>query len=546
VRSLRARIVTGSALVALIPLTLATLVLSRRIESTVRAQSADRLAAALDGLQTRLRSDANRIERQVRILGNDPTLKRLYLVRAGGGRDLSDHVAERRVLLGLDFLAVQGPDGGVLANDASHEIGPRGVSLTRTAPIVFEGRPVGAVVGGLAVDSTLLAAMKRAGGIDLVLQDADGEVLASTAGAGIDSVPAAPVVARVKLGGRSYLATSAPLGSGGARTARIIALDSTAAMDGTITALRVTALVTGAAGLLLAVLLGTLGSSQISGPVERLAAFSRRMAQGDWDEPLRIESVRELETLVEALDRMRRDLTAYREKLVVSERQAAWSQMARAVAHEVKNPLTPIAVSVADLKRSYDAKREDFPQILDQSVRTISEEIHALERLLREFSEFARLPEPRVAPCRMADLWGDLETLYGRERAAGRLRIDPAGSELTFHADPDQVRQALVNLLRNGFEAGEDSVVSVSAARENGAVTISVSDTGPGLSPEQRRRLFTPGFTTKASGSGLGLTIVQRIVHDHRGTIDVRSDPGRGTTFRLSFPTGPEAACPPS
>jgi nitrogen fixation/metabolism regulation signal transduction histidine kinase len=308
-------------------------------------------------------------------------------------------------------------------------------------------------------------------------------------------------------------------------------------MDGHDRGARITAVITGAAGILLAVLLGTLGSSQISGPVERIAAFSRRMAQGDWDEPLRVESVRELESLVEALDRMRRDLTAYREKLLVSERQAAWSQMARAVAHEVRNPLTPIAVSVADLKRSYDLKREDFPEILSQSVHTITEEIHTLERLLREFSEFARLPEPNVSDCRVAELWGDLRTLYGRESAGGRLHLDPAQPDLVFPADPDQVRQALVNLVRNGLETRDDSVVSLSAAREDGVVRISVSDTGPGLSAEHRARLFTPGFTTKATGSGLGLTVVQRIVHDHGGSIEVTSDPERGTTFRLSFPS---------
>lgn len=550
-RSLRSRIIVGSALVALIPLALATLVLSGELERMVRAQSEERLSASLDALQRRLRSDGERIARQVRILGNDPTLKRLYLVRQGGGRDLADHVAERRVLLGLDFLAVHGPDGVQVVGDFSTDVGPRGISISRAAPIVYEGRPVGSVVGGLAVDSTLLASWKRAGGIDLTLRDAGGAVLASTVepagGLAADSARAASEVARVRVGGRPFLAKSVPLGAEGPGAARITAMVSTAAMDGAIAALRVTAIVTGAAGLVLAVLLGTLGSSQISGPVERLSAFSRRMAQGEWDEPLRMESVRELEALVEALERMRQDLTAYRERLVTSERQAAWSQMARAVAHEVKNPLTPIAISIADLKRSFEAGREDFPEILDQSVRTISEEIHALERLLREFSDFARLPEPRVSPVRVADVWGDLRTLYGREAAAGRLRFDPGGAELVFPADPDQVRQALVNLLRNGFEAGAGATVSVSAAQANGAVTISVSDTGPGLTEEQRARLFTPGFTTKAEGSGLGLTVVQRIVHDHRGTIGVESVAGLGTTFRLSFPVPQEArACPPS
>ena len=549
-KSLRSRIIVGSALVGLVPLALATLVLSGKLESMVRAQSEERLLASLEALQGRLRADGDRIARQVTILGNDPTLKRLYLVRQSGPRELADHVAERRVLLGLDFLAVHGPDGVQVVGDFSTEVGPRGISISRGAPIVYEGRPVGSVVGGLAVDSTLLAVWKQAGGVDLTLRDADGAVLASTVeatGGTADSARANPGVARVRIGARSFLAKSAPLGAEGKGAARITAMVSTSGMDGAIAALRVTAAVTGAAGLVLAILLGTLGSSQISGPVERLSAFSRRMAQGEWDEPLRMESVRELESLVDALERMRQDLTTYRERLVTSERQAAWSQMARAVAHEVKNPLTPIAISVADLKRSYEAKREDFPEILDQSVRTIGDEIHALERLLREFADFARLPEPNVAPVKVADLWGDLRTLYGRETDAGRLRFDAAGSDLVFSADPDQVRQALVNLLRNGFEAGTQATVSVSAARANGAVTISVSDTGAGLTAEQQARLFTPGFTTKAAGSGLGLTVVQRIVHDHHGTIDVESVPGIGTTFHLSFPIEPEArACPPS
>lgn len=532
---------------ALLPLALATLVLSRRIETMVRAQSEERLTEALDALRTRLRTDGDRVARQVRILGTDATLKRLYLVRSGGPRDLSDFVAERRILLGLDFLSVHGLDGAAVATDASPEIGPRGVSVSRSAPIVYDGRTVGTVLGGIAVDSTLLVTLQRAGGVDLVLRDAEGDVLASTIALNGDPPPSRPETSRVRLGGRSYLAKTVPLATEGPSSARLVGLVSTAAMDGTITALRITALVTGSAGVILAVLLGTLGSSQISGPVERLAAFSRRMAQGEWDEPLHVESVRELEALVEALDRMRRDLTSYREKLLVTERQAAWSQMARAVAHEVKNPLTPIAISVADLKRSYELKREDFPEVLTQSVHTITEEIHTLERLLREFSEFARLPEPVVSPCRVSDLWGDLKTLYGREAAAGRLRFDPATPEVVFPADPDQVRQALVNLVRNGFETREDSVVSLSAAREDGSVRISVADTGPGLSTEQRARLFTPGFTTKAAGSGLGLTVVQRIVHDHGGSIDVTSEPGRGTTFRLSFPAPREdRECRPS
>src|SRR5262249_43820248 len=153
-----------------------------------------------------------------------------------------------------------------------------------------------------------------------------------------------------------------PLSLGTDRGASILGLVSTAPVDRTIAVVQWTSLVLGALGFLIAIALGVLWSSQVSRPVERLAAFSDRVAQGEWDEPLALKSVRELETLVAALDRMRGELRGYRDRLVISERQAAWSQMAQQVAHEVRNPLTPIAISIADLKRSYDQERPEFPE----------------------------------------------------------------------------------------------------------------------------------------------------------------------------------------
>jgi nitrogen fixation/metabolism regulation signal transduction histidine kinase len=244
-----------------------------------------------------------------------------------------------------------------------------------------------------------------------------------------------------------------------------------------------------------------------------------------------------METLVTALDRMRRDLLTYRGKLVVSERQAAWSQMARKVAHEIKNPLTPIAISVADLKRSYEQKRSDFPEILDQAARTVADEVERLRRMLQEFSDLGRFPAPRIEPCHISSLMADLQTLYGREVAAGRLAFSLPEGEVTFPADSGQVRQALVNLIKNGLEAldGHGRVV-VSARVDGDAIEIAVADSGPGITAEQRANLFVPGFTTKAEGSGLGLTIVERIVNDHRGAITVDAGTERGTVFRIRLP----------
>jgi nitrogen fixation/metabolism regulation signal transduction histidine kinase len=341
-------------------------------------------------------------------------------------------------------------------------------------------------------------------------------------------------IERSELAGHRYLSRGLPLSPGTGVT--ITGLVSTAASDLTVRTLQWSVVLLGFVGLGIAVLLGALWSSQLSRPVERLAAYSARLAQGEWDEPLRLESVREMETLGEALDRMREDLRSYRARLVTSERQAAWSQMARKVAHEVKNPLTPIAISVSDLKRSYEQKRPEFPQILDQAVRTIGEEVESLKRLLQEFSEFARLPAPVFATVRLPELFADLAALYARDVAEGRLSFRAPGPDATLSADPGQLRQALINLIKNGLEAiPADGRVELSARADGDDIEIQVADNGPGLSADQREQLFVPGFTTKPGGSGLGLTIVERIVNEHGGTI-VLDRLGAGTTFRIRLP----------
>lgn len=550
-RSLRSRLILGSALIALVPLTAAMLFLTRRIETTVRAQAAGRLEAALGGLRTQVRADGERVTEQLGILGRDRELRRLYLVRTGLSRDLDDYLAERRVLLGLDLLRVADLSGQVVARgDTATAADGADLRVEGSAPIFYQGERSGVVSGGLTIDAAFLARLERSSGIELILRDAAGRTVAATSAvapavsgsaAGLAGATDAGAVRRVSFADRSYLARDLVLPLGSARTARITGLISTAPLDRTIAVVQWTSLGLGVLGLALAVLLGLLWSSQVSRPVERLAAFSQRVAQGQWDEPLTLESVRELQTLVAALDRMRGDLRAYRERLVASERQAAWSQMARIVAHEVKNPLTPIAISIADLKRSFDQQRPEFPAILEQAVRTIGDEVDALRRMLQEFSEFARLPAPSPSPCTANDLLADLGVLYARELAEGRLAIAAPERELALTADAGQLRQALVNLIRNGLEAVNGAgCVHVGAALDGDAVAITVADDGPGLGDEQRSRLFTPGFTTKSEGSGLGLTVVQRIVLDHRGTVAVETARGTGTTFRIRLPRTPE------
>jgi signal transduction histidine kinase len=559
VNSLRSRLILGSSLIAVVPLAIAILLLSQRMGSTVRTQASARLEAALGGLGAQLADEGGATAERIRILARDPQLRRLYLVQPASSAELVEFLAERRFLLGLDLVRIVDTAGVVVADGAAAGAGPatgarepvrleasapagsegftmEGVARDSTlamvarSPILYAGRPVGVLEGAILLDAGDLRRRREASGIELVLSDATGRAVAATRDGLAESAGSEG----------SYLARTAPLAIGPPPHARISGFVSTAASDRAVAALQWGAALLGLLGLALAIALALLWSSQVSRPVERLAAFSDRIARGEWDEPLRLDSVRELQSLAASLDHMRRDLLSQRDRLVTSERQAAWGQMARKVAHEVRNPLTPIAVSIADLKRSHDLGRPEFPQILDQAVRTIGEEVETLKRLLQEFADFGRLPPPRLGPCCVADLFADLETLYSGELGSGRLTVSRPGREIAFSADAGQIRQALVNLVKNGLEALDGGGrVTVAAEALDGGLEIAVSDTGPGLAEEQRANLFVPGFTTKAKGSGLGLTIVERIVNDHRGTIAVVSAAGQGTTVRLRLPLDP-------
>jgi signal transduction histidine kinase len=535
-KTLRARLIVGSALIAVVPMAVAMFLFAHQMDTRVRDEAADRLDAALGGMQAQIQMERGRIADQLQALGRDPTLKRLYLVRSGSSRDLADDLAERRRLLGLDILRVV-DEGGATVAEAAPGDSALDPALMASAPILYQDQPVGTLQGGILLDANFLGGLKHTSGVELALRDSSGRTVVSTL-PGVAETPAPPSsVARLLNAGRPYLGRTLPLALESAPGLQVLGMVSTASIDRAVAALRLTSVLLAIAGLVLAVALGMLWSSQVSAPVEALASFSTRLAQGEWEEPLELQSVRELETLGEALDRMRRDLQSYRARLVVSERQAAWSQMAREVAHEIQNPLTPIAISVADLKRSYEQHHPDFPRVLEQAVRTVGEEVAALKRLLREFSEFGRFPAPQPAPCRVDELVTDLAALYRAEVDAGRLTFTRAGTDPAIFADAGQLKRALVNLIKNGLEAiGPQGRVEVSVATLGDAMEFVVADDGPGLTPEQRAHLFVPGFTTKASGSGLGLTLVERIASDHHGTVAAEPGPRGGTVMRMRLP----------
>jgi two-component system nitrogen regulation sensor histidine kinase NtrY len=295
-----------------------------------------------------------------------------------------------------------------------------------------------------------------------------------------------------------------------------------------------------AIGALLAALIVSVWlSGRISRPVRKLANAARHLASGDPPEPVSAVGSSEIAELATAFNHLAGELHESRERLLQAERVAAWREMARRVAHELKNPLFPIQLSIETLQKAFEKDAAirsagEFPQLFRESCKTLLDELRVLRGIIDEFSDFARLPHPSLRPVDIDRLVTQIISLY--QSRAGDVSIDLALDPLAPQvlADRDLLSRALSNLIANALEAmPQGGVLRIETAVQADFVTIEISDTGPGLTEDQRTRLFTPYYTTKKGGTGLGLAITQSIVSDHGGRIEVRSEPGQGTTFIL-------------
>ena len=289
----------------------------------------------------------------------------------------------------------------------------------------------------------------------------------------------------------------------------------------------------GIGGLALAILLGAVLARRWSTPVAELAEAAHRLARGDLGATVQPRGADELGRLGQAWNGMLTDLRGAREQLVRAERIAAWRDIAQRIAHEIKNPLTPIQMAIETLTRAY-ARRDQsdaFERLFSESAATILDEVQRLKGIVSEFSNFARMPAPNLGPLDLNEVVEAALRLYATNDVPPRRELSP--SLPTAHADRDQISQVLINLLENARDAvaGTEGAITVRTLVVDGRPAFEVADTGPGLSDDTKARLFTPYFTTKPKGTGLGLAIVHRIVTDHGGEIRVLSAPHEGARF---------------
>ncbi|HXG51638.1 MAG TPA: ATP-binding protein [candidate division Zixibacteria bacterium] len=220
------------------------------------------------------------------------------------------------------------------------------------------------------------------------------------------------------------------------------------------------------------------------------------------------------------------------------QRMEAWREVARRIAHEIKNPLTPIQLSAERLRKRYARLLEGNGAVLDKCTSTIIQQVDELKRLVNEFSQFARLPAARLARHDLNETVQ--EALFLFKEAHHRIRFHfNRGTIPLLELDREQIKRLLLNLLDNAVAAvGDDGEIRITTEHDQarGVVSLEVADNGCGLTPEIRERIFEPYFSTKKQGTGLGLTIVNQIVEDHRAHIRVRPNEPRGTTFTVEFP----------
>ncbi len=567
--TLRAKLTLFLALFAALPMLAAVWPVSRALSRALETEYATRLEGAAHAVEGEVRRLGAAAAESAREVARSPEMDALARDLAQGALDPAEaasRAAEWMGARGLDALALADARGVVISSGhlpgRAGDVDPELSALFADAPA---GRAVPRIVsraGASGVEPILaLLAWEPVPGAETPLRVAAGlalgpafaERLASLTGGDVavlgegaeHPLAASPVrdggslrklVARF-LGTPQARARSLPIPASGAPLAHIEVTLPAHGLERTQGVVALAFLLSLALAVVGALVLGHLVARRVTRPLEALRAGAREVAAGNLGAQVQVVASGEVGELVGAFNAMSADLAAGRERAQAAERIAAWREVARRLAHEIKNPLTPIAMSVETLRDALEQRRPDFDEIFREGTAAIQEEVRRLKRIVDEFSRFARLPRPEPAPVPASDLVAALLALYPAPPPGVRIERDVAPDLPAVSVDRDQILQVLQNLVVNAVEAMPDGgSLRVAARREGPEVLVSVSDTGPGIRPEDLPSIFEPYFTTKEGGTGLGLAIAERIVREHGGRIEAASRPGEGATFTVRLP----------
>jgi len=486
----------------------------------------------------------------------------------------------------LDFLDILQPDLTIVSSASAPArfgyksdwlISPSDAAATKpflvripmdsgTAVAFAAGRPVSAgdksiyVVGARKLDSAFLASLGAASTVRPLLWLASGEVIGTSGPVG-NSQPLNRLLDTLRRTKRETAAT-VQWTADPASAELVVALPLVHRDDllGALligTSLREQVLLgrnilwTGVglacAGILLGLLIGFWTTLRVTRPVAQLVSGVQAVAGGDWNTRVSVQSKDEIGELARAFNKMTEQLIEQRDRAIQAERVAAWRELARRLAHELKNPLFPLQITIENLQRAREQHPAEFDEVFRESTATLLAELQNLKTIVAQFSDFAKMPRPEFQLTDANVLVREVLKLFEAQfYTEGRAPIVPqlslVGADVEILADPLLLTRALRNLVLNAMDAmPEGGTLRVRTEAVDGMVRIAVSDSGQGLSEEECARLFTPYYTTKRHGTGLGLAIVQSIVSDHHGRISVSGEPGHGATFTIELPARRDA-----
>ena len=555
--------ITGTVVLAV---WIVAMVVSALVTRSFERRDMERTAAVVSELQKEMEQRGADIVRRVEAAAGSDAVARLA-VNLGGQLDTSQYYAQAQELAeeqSLDFLELVGPDGAIISSaEWPARFGYKEDWLAQPADWnaqkaflkkedLADGSALGLIAvrtlkagngmlyiaGGRRLDKEFLASLPESEGVRLEL-DRNFEPLVSPS----------QLVDEVRRQRRQLTkvtdaasTTAIPLFGRDQQLLAILLIENSRAELASLKRyIQGTAAGVGGAGVLLALMLSFWTASRVTRPLRSLASSVRDVAEGRWDTRAEVRSSDEVGQLASDFNAMTEQLVEQRDRMIQAERVAAWRELARRLAHELKNPLFPLQITIENLQRAREASPEQFDEVFRESTSTLLAELGALKTIIGRFSDFAKMPAPELEPVNVNEVVREVVQLFdaqldapGRPPVEAKLELDAGVGAV--QADPEQLRRALRNLVLNALDAmPQGGVLALRTLAHDGKVTIEVADTGEGLTPEECDRLFTPYYTTKQHGTGLGLAIVQSVVSDHKGTITVHSEPGKGTAFRIEL-----------
>ena len=562
---LRNRFMLWFGLAALVPIAVAAMVTREVVARSYRDEyqrtrgAAERAARAeAERLELALAETATALARR-----EDPIIGTLLqdLVKDAGALStearhrLREQIGPGMAGRGIDVLTVVGPDDKILA--APHNRGSVGdpapelralaasarvvyrpekimgssamqtVLVAETARVAKDGPYAVVVAVGRAVDARLVTSVRRAGQIDTRIVDADGRELV-------------PPAERGWAAGGGQRVRIALVGDGDEVAAWIEVLVRDRDLARLQRQVTLVAVVLAVLALALTMGLGLVVARRITGGLDGLVAGAQAAARGELEHRVPVTSTDEIGEVAGAFNLMLEDLRSAEERLVIAERIAAWQEIARRLAHEIKNPLTPIQMAMDNLRKTWRKQHPSFGEILEESTATVLEESDRLRRIVTEFSDFARMPKADPHPLDLTDAVAAALALYQGETPVERRLADGLPP---VAADRGQLTQVVLNLVENARDAiagkADGAIVVTTRMGDAGdRVELVVDDNGPGVAADLRDKVFAPYFTTKhgRGGTGLGLAIVHRIVADHGGRITIGEAPTGGARFTIELP----------